>query len=501
MLHSTLVNFRRTAYVSDAQSPLGTAGRLGRVNFDKIAELTIMNVSEASFSKHYHDVARDIMIIDRSGYMSFLLASGKGNADKGMTMSLSFAAKSSPLLNMSMTMLPNILHGLSLVIQRPTLAAMFDANVDADRGNINSARDIIHVHRMMLDVLSFLESMNMLTVIWSDKDKFLQKYPQMKYLHTDDNQERYRAAFMTKPSNSNGDSSDSTSGNNDTGTIAATTLSESVIRHTDTLPQAQPKSHMSKGSSSARDYADKLLAKGNTKSFQFSDHKMSKGEQGVSLNPDANPPGGTNSFGGLQMSTKTAISSSAKSKAEINPGVDKPLSNVDAGADNRLLDLETKIAKLRKQGVPEALIQKARNKYLESKPHVDANGRAFSNGDSKMSSEGNMSGGPLGDTAAISTTIDTTVQLDGSSSGSVDSETALSSSVGSRETESLWLTSTRSKTSEENGRVPNKAATKTKKDQKSLKKKAKKRAVVPMVRQQTHSELLSSKRDPECAQR
>lgn len=171
LLHSTLVNFRRTVYVSDSQSPLACAGRLGRVSFAKIAELAIMNISEANFSKHYHDVARDIMIIDRTGYMSSLLVAGKGNAEKGMPMSLSFAAKSSPLLNMSITLLPNILHGLSLLIHRPTLAAMFDANVNMgiDRSSVSTARDIIHLHRMMVDVLSFMERMNMLTIIWSNK--------------------------------------------------------------------------------------------------------------------------------------------------------------------------------------------------------------------------------------------------------------------------------------------------------------------------------------------
>ena len=171
LLYSTLVHFRRTVYVSDDRAHLVTAGRLGRVSFDKIAELTIMNISEASFSEHYHNVANDIMIIDRTGYMGSVFAGGKQSAERGMTMSLSFAAKSTPMLNTSLTMLPNILHGLSLLIHRPTLAAMFDANIDADsnKGSLNAVRDVIHVHRMMVDVLSFLEKVNMLTIIWSGK--------------------------------------------------------------------------------------------------------------------------------------------------------------------------------------------------------------------------------------------------------------------------------------------------------------------------------------------
>ena len=81
---------------------------------DSIAKLVLLNITTATVERSYLDVANKIVIIDRAGYLGTLLQSGKDFASKGQTMSLSFGAKSSPLLNMTVVMLPSILHGLSL---------------------------------------------------------------------------------------------------------------------------------------------------------------------------------------------------------------------------------------------------------------------------------------------------------------------------------------------------------------------------------------------------
>ena len=243
----------------------------------------------------------------------------------------------------------------------------------------------------------------------------------------------------------------------------------------------------------------------------------------------------TNMFGGLKVTEKThkrpeSIAINTHKRPEST--AEKPITT----AEDVDVVLEAKIAKLRKQGVPEALIQKARNKYMAAKTSssvkastVGSDTHNHKQNQGSVESAVELKG--AADQTGASISASTTVQIDGTTTG-----TDTTGTTGTVDAAIETLQSTLKamqkpdqdpNTSQDASQDPvrltntnkgsgkgksNKSTTKDKLKTKSKSTKAKTKAKKPkrkmqadapvqMVRQQSRSELMESKRDPECAQK
>jgi len=183
-IHSTLFTFRKTVYLSRADSARVNAAGTGRASVASFEAYILLDRFSITAANSYDaSIADNIMVIDRSGYLGGLLLSGKAYAEKGSTMNMGMVFHGAPQFNFSVTYQPSILHGLSMLGRRPTVGSILAANVAgmvataATRGaqETPTASEILKSHWSTLDMLGFFEKLNLISFVWTDKTIFLAK--------------------------------------------------------------------------------------------------------------------------------------------------------------------------------------------------------------------------------------------------------------------------------------------------------------------------------------